>query len=125
MNFLEFVSDHYAAVNVQYYLNGFIFNKIPLLKRLKWREVVSFKGLWGGLRNENNPNYNNSVYKFSMDENGLPITYTLGSKPYIEGSVGIANIFKLVRVDLIRRFTYLENPNVSEWGIRARVKFDF
>jgi hypothetical protein len=125
MNFLEFVSDHYAAVNVQYYLNGFIFNKVPLLKRLKWREVISFKSLWGGLRNENNPNYNNSVYKFSADENGLPITYTLGSKPYIEGSVGIANIFKLVRVDLIRRFTYLENPNVSEWGIRARVKFDF
>jgi len=125
MNFLEFVSDHYAAVNVQYYLNGFIFNKIPLFKRLKWREVVSFKGLWGGLRDENNPNYNNNVYKFSADENGVPITYALGSKPYIEGSVGITNIFKLVRIDLIRRFTYLENPNVSEWGIRARVKFDF
>lgn len=125
MNFLEFVSDHYAAVNVQYYLNGFIFNKVPLLKRLKWREVVSFKSLWGGLREENNPDFNNSVYKFSQDADGLPITYTLGKTPYIEGSVGIANIFKLVRVDLIKRFTYLDNPNVSEWGIRARLKFDF
>jgi len=92
---------------------------------LKWREVISFKGLWGGLRDENNPNYNHSVYKFSADEDGMPITYTLGRTPYVEGSVGIANIFKLVRVDLIRRFTYLDNPDVSEWGIRARVKFDF
>jgi len=125
MNFLEFVSDHYAAVNVQYYLNGFIFNKIPLFKKLKWREVVSFKGLWGGLRDENNPNYNDAVYQFSRDETGLPITYTLGSTPYVEGSVGIANIFKLVRVDLIKRFNYLDNPDVSEWGVRARVKFDF
>lgn len=125
MNFLEFVSDHYAAINVQYYMNGFLFNKIPLLRRLKWREVVSFKGLWGGLRDENNPNYNNSVYRFSTDENGLPITYALGSTPYVEGSVGITNIFKLVRVDLIRRFNYLDHPNVAKWGVRARVKFDF
>ncbi|QNL49071.1 carboxypeptidase-like regulatory domain-containing protein [Olivibacter sp. SDN3] len=125
MNFLEFVSDHYASVNVQYYMNGFLFNKIPLLRRLKWREVVSFKGLWGGLRDENNPNYNNSVYRFSTDENGAPISYALGSTPYVEGSVGIANIFKLVRVDLIRRFNYLDHPNVAKWGVRARVKFDF
>jgi hypothetical protein len=52
MNFLEFVSDHYASLDVQYYMNGFIFNKIPLLKKLKLREVFSFKGLVGGLRDE-------------------------------------------------------------------------
>lgn len=127
MNFMEFMSDHYAAVDVQYYMNGFLFNKIPLLKKLKLREVFSFKSLWGGLRDENNPNYNtnNNLFLFPLDENGAPISYTLNKSPYIEGSVGIANIFKLFRVDLVKRFSYLDNPGVSEWGIRARFKLDF
>jgi hypothetical protein len=125
MNFLEFVSDHYASLDVQYYMNGFIFNKIPLLKKLKLREVFSFKGLVGGLRDENNPGLNPSLYRFPVDADGKPISYTLSREPYIEGSVGIANIFKLLRVDLVKRFTYLDNPNVSEWGIRARFRLDF
>jgi hypothetical protein len=99
MNFLEFVSDHYASLDVQYYMNGFIFNKIPLLKKLKLREVFSFKGLVGGLRDENNPGLNPSLYRFPVDADGKPISYTLSREPYIEGSVGIANIFKLLRVD--------------------------
>ena len=125
MNFLEFVSDHYASLDVQYYMNGFIFNKIPLLKKLKLREVFSFKGLMGGLRDENNPTNNPGLFRFPVDENGKPISYTLSREPYIEGSVGVANIFKLLRVDLVKRFTYLDNPNVSEWGIRARFRLDF
>lgn len=125
MNFLEFVSDHYASLSVEYYLNGFLFNKIPLLKRLKLREVVSFRGLYGGVRNENNPAYNPSLYKFLSNTDGTPATYTLNREPYMEGSVGIANIFKLLRVDLVKRFNYLDNPGVAEWGIRARVKLDF
>lgn len=125
MNFLEFVSDHYAAINVQYYLNGFLFNKIPLFKKLKWREVLSYKMVYGGLRDENNPNYSTSTMLFPVDENGVPITYTLNNKPYAEASVGIANIFKLLRVDLVKRLNYLDNPNVAEWGIRARFRLDF
>lgn len=125
MNFLEFVSDHYASLDVQYYMNGFIFNKIPLLKKLKLREVFSFKGLVGGLRDENNPALNPSLFRFPVDADGKPISYTLSREPYIEGSVGVANIFKLLRVDLVKRFTYLDNPNVSEWGIRARFRLDF
>jgi len=125
MNFLEFVSDHYASMNVEYYFNGFIFNKIPLLKKLKLREVISFRGLVGDVRDENNPQKHPSLYRFPTNEDGSSATYTLGKQPYIEGSVGIANIFKLLRVDLVKRFNYLDHPNVAEWGIRARVKFDF
>jgi len=125
MNFLEFVSDHYASIDVQYYLNGFLFNKIPLLKRLKLREVLSVKALVGGLRNENNPDNHASVFRFPVDSEGRSISYTLGTQPYLEGSVGIANIFKLVRVDLVRRFTYLNNPNTVQWGIRTRFRLDF
>lgn len=125
MNFMEFISDHYAAVNVQYYMNGFLFNKIPLIKKLKLREVFSVKALWGGLRDENNPAYTSAVYQLPIDESGRPISYILNDGPYVEGSVGIANIFKLLRVDLVKRFTYLDNPHVAEWGVRARFKLDF
>ena len=126
MNFMEFVSDHYAGVNVDHYFNGFLFNKVPLLKRLKLREVITGKVLYGGVRNENNPALNASTFPFPVDaKTGLPNTYTLGSEPYVEVSAGIANIFKLVRVDVVKRLTYLNNPEVSQWGIRTRVKFDF
>jgi hypothetical protein len=56
---------------------------------------------------------------------GHPTTFTLEAKPYLEGSVGICNLLKLFRVDIVKRFTYLENPSVSPWGLRARFKFDF
>lgn len=125
MNFLEFVSDHYVSINIDHNFNGFFFNKVPLIKRLKLREVVSFKALYGGLRNENNPNFQSGLYRLPVYENGAQRTYALSNEPYMEGSVGIGNIFKLLRVDLVKRFNYLNNPEVSEWGIRARVKFDF
>lgn len=124
MNFMEFVSDRSAAVNLQYYMNGFVFNKIPLLKQLKWREVFSFKGLWGDLRKENDPAHNPNVLVF-QEQDGKPITYTLNKGPYMEASAGIANIFKLFRVDIIRRLNYLDQPDAPKWGVRARFKLDF
>ncbi|MBK8956109.1 MAG: carboxypeptidase-like regulatory domain-containing protein [Saprospiraceae bacterium] len=125
MNFLEFVSDQYYALNYNHYLGGFLFNKIPLFKKLKWREVFSVKLLYGGVRDENDPNKSDEVYKFPASLDGVPTTYTLEEKPYVEASVGIYNIFKIVRVDYVRRLNYLDNPNVSKSGIRARIKFEF
>ncbi|HLK29082.1 MAG TPA: DUF5686 family protein [Puia sp.] len=122
MNFLEFVSDHYVSLDVDHYFNGFIFNKVPLLKKLKLREVIEGKILYGGIRNENNPAYNQDQLKYP---GGDAPTFPLGSQPYIEAGFGIANIFKLIRVDYIKRFTYLNNPGIPTWGIKARVKFDF
>lgn len=90
------------------------------------REVITRKILYGGVRSENNPDLNSSTFKFPIDkENGLPTAYTLNSGSYIEVSTGIMNIFKLLRVDVIRRLSYLNHPNVTEWGIRTRVKVDF
>lgn len=91
------------------------------------REAVSAKILFGGVRDENNPDLNSSAFKFPADkETGLPTTYTLNSGPYIEVSAGIMNIFKLVRVDVVKRLSYLNHPEVTERGIiRSRVKMDF
>lgn len=125
MNFMEFISDRHAALNLQYYMNGFILNKLPLIKRLQLREVFSFKALYGGLRNENNPTYNNNVYAWQTNSDGDISSFTFGSEPYMEASVGLSNIFKILRVDLVKRLNYLDQPNVSQWGVRARIKFDF
>jgi hypothetical protein len=126
MNFMEFVSDRYVAVNADHYFNGFLFNKVPLLKKLKLREVIAAKVLWGGVRDENNPAINNDLFKFPVDaKTGVPTTYSLGSTPYVEVSAAVANIFKLLRVDVVKRVTYLDHPDISKWGIRTRFKFDF
>ena len=125
MNFLEFVSDKYVSINIDQHFQGFFFNKIPLLKKLQWREVASFKAIKGGVSDANNPAKNPSLFQFPVTATGAPITYALGNEPYMEGSVGIENIFKLLRVDFVRRFSYLDHPQVSPYGIRARVKFEF
>jgi hypothetical protein len=126
MNFMEFVSDKFAAANFDFYFNGFFFNKIPLIKKLKLREVASFKILYGGVRDENDPAKTPDIFKFPTDMTiGKQTTFALNSTPYIEMSVGIANIFRLIRVDLVKRLTYLENPDISKWGIRTKVRFDF
>ncbi|HTS44920.1 MAG TPA: DUF5686 family protein [Puia sp.] len=125
MNFLEFVSDHYVELNFDHHFNGFFFNRIPGIKKLKLREVLGVKFLYGGVRSENDPSQNQAVYKFPTDANGMPITFPLNSGPYIEGSFGITNIFKLFRIDLVKRFSYLSHSGIAEWGVRGGVKFDF
>jgi hypothetical protein len=125
MNFLEFVSDHYVSLSLDHSFNGFFFNKIPLLRRLKWREAVAAKAVWGGIRAENDPARHPSLLRLPTDAVGQPTTFTLEPGPYVEGSVGIANLFKLLRIDLVRRFTYLEHPNVPRWGLRGRFRLDF
>jgi hypothetical protein len=125
MNFLEFTYDHYESIALDQHFNGFFFNKIPLLKKLKWREVISAKALWSGIRDQNNPSLHPDLYKLPTDEDGKPVTFIMTNTPYIEGSVGIENIFKFFRVDLVKRFNYLDDPNIAKIGLRVRADFNF
>jgi hypothetical protein len=124
MNFLEFVSDKYVSLHIDHCFNGFIFNKIPIIKKLKLRELVTFKVLYGGLDKINNPDFQNDLFKFPTDKNGILQTYTLEKIPYFEASVGVSNIMKIFRVDLIKRFTSLNHPNITDIGIRVQFRFD-
>ena len=124
MRYLEFVSDHYASFNYTQSFNGFFLNKIPLIDHLKWREFLSFKALYGGLRNQNNPQYSGGLYKFPVAESGQSGTYGLGNVPYMEAGFGIGNIFKVLRLDAIRRFNYLDHPNVKQYGIKISLGID-
>jgi hypothetical protein len=124
MNFMEFSYDHYASLMIDHYFNGFIFNKIPLFRKLKWREAIDAKILFGGLRDINNPNKNNAQMLFPTT-NGAASTFAMDpAKPYIEAGFGVANIFKLFRIEFIKRFTYLNNPEIAKFGIRIRTKPD-
>jgi hypothetical protein len=125
MNFMEFVSDKYASFNIYHNFGGIMFNRVPLLKKLKWREVFTFKALWGGLDAQNMPTVDNNLLRFPLDANGQKLTYTLEKEPYMEASVGISNIFRFIRVDYVRRLNYLNHPGVTDWGIRTRVKVEF
>ncbi len=124
MRYLEFVSDHFASFNYTQSFNGFFFNKIPLIEHLKWREFLSFKALYGGLRNENNPQLSAGLYQFPVAESGRSGTYGLGNVPYLEAGVGIGNIFKILRIDGIRRFNYLDHPNTKQYGIKVSFSVD-
>ncbi len=126
MNFLEFVSDRNVSLTVDYHLYGFLFNKVPLLKYLKWREVVGFKLLHGGLSRQNDPAYTTAgLLRFPADSLGRMLTYPLNDVPYMELNFGVENVFNLFRVDLVRRLNYLQHPNVSKWGIRVGLQADF
>lgn len=131
MNYLEFVSDQYAYFIFTHYFDGLILNQVPLFKRLKWRSLVSARFLYGSVRNENNPDKSSNLVKFPTDIYGNTTTFTLDEKVYIEAAIGIENIFNLLRVDLVKRITYLDNPNIPSFnglkgiGIRFRLRFNF
>ena len=125
MNFMEFMSDRYASLNLQHSFNGFFLNKVPLIKKLQWREVISVKVLTGSIGAGNDPVKNPQLYRFPFDEQQNPRSFAIGKVPYIEGSVGVSNVFKFLRVDFVKRFTHLNNPGVSPWGIRAKINVDF
>ncbi|HTI89050.1 MAG TPA: DUF5686 family protein [Puia sp.] len=124
MNFLEFVSDHYAGVDVEHHFNGFILNKVPFLKRLKLREMLTAKVLYGGLRTENDPAKDPQLVKFPLLD-GQMSTFGLGNQPYVEAGFAIGNIFKFLRVDAIERFSYPDHPMVPRYGVRFQLKFDY
>lgn len=125
MNYLEFVSDHYAGINFTYSFNGFLLNRIPLIQHLGWREFLSAKILYGGLRAENNPALSGGLYRLPPATNGAYGTYALGNTPYIEAGAGIGSIFKFLRVDVIRRFNYLNHPGASEYGVKFSFQPEF
>ncbi len=121
MNFLEFVADHYVGLNLTHAFGGFLLNKVPLIKKLKLREFVSAKVIYGGLRDENNPTLHPELLRFPRTLAGNPLTFPLGKTPYAELGVGVGNIFKILRLDLIKRFGYLDHGGVSSLGLRFTI----
>lgn len=133
MNFIEFVSDQYASFVMDHFWYGYFLNRVPLLRRLELREVMSFKIIWGTLADKNNPTLpgNEDLIQFPTDATGNPATFAFDDRPYMEVSLGFANIFKFLRVDVVQRLNYLEHPDVPNlfgqkgMGIRVRTMVEF
>jgi hypothetical protein len=119
MNFFEFVSDEWVSVWASYHANGLFLNKIPIMRRLKWREVASAKAVVGGYDLKND-----EILSRDFNGDNKPDIYTL-DKPFVEAALGVENIFKVLRIDFIWRLTYLDNPDIVKYGIRAKLQFDF
>ena len=121
MNAFEFANDQYLSWDLTYWANGAIFNRIPLLKYLKLREVFSFRGLYGKLSDQNNPEYNDMLFRFPENTNCKPME----KRPYMELGVGLDNIFTILRLDYVWRLTYRETPGVDKNGLRIQLHFTF
>ncbi len=121
LNPMEFPMDYYGSLDLGYHANGLIFNHIPGIKRLKLREVVTFKGFMGGLTDKNNPAKNPELMSFPAGT----ATGRLTAKPYMEMSVGIENILTFLRVDYVWRLSYRNLPDVSRGGVRLSANFTF
>ena len=134
---MEFLHDRAFSTMWRWDLNGKIFNRIPLLKKLKWRESVALNAMWGYLSSKNNPylpeNQNDDfLYRFPgkwVTTDGITQyvsnTGPMNSwKPYIEASVGIHNIFKFLSFEYTHRFTYV-GPDTKRWGFRFYFEASF
>lgn len=125
MNNLEFVSDHFAKLSVDHRFQGLFINKIPWLRKTKIRETIGAKVYFGRLRQENNPLHNPELFYFPVNEDGQQATYAFRRTPYVEARIGLENIFNFLRIEYIKRLSYLDLPDVREDGLRFSVRLGF
>ncbi len=125
VNNMEFLNDKYVSFMFMWDANGKIFNRIPLLKHLQWRELIGFNILYGGLSDRNNP----TLARNEGNTKLMPLphgSYIMDPKnPYMEFRVGIHNIFKVLSVEYVRRLTYLDLPTASKHSVRFGFEFSF
>lgn len=121
VNPMEFVNDTDVSLHLTYWLNGALFNYIPGLKKLKLREVIGFRTMWGHLSSANDPARHPDLLRFPSDVTVTP----MGRKPYMEMFVGLDNIFRILRIDYVHRLNYRSNPGIDKWGIRIGLHINF
>lgn len=114
MNYYEFGSDEYASATIAHHFDGFFLNKIPLMKKLKWREVVGGKAVIGSV------NYKNRQQLIFP-----PTLHALDHGPFMEVTAGIENIFKIFRIDGVWRLSYLDHPKALPFSIKGSLQFTF
>ena len=122
MNNMEFLTDRQLFVSVSWDMNGKLLNRLPLLKKLKWREYFSVKAMWGDLTSKNNPLLHpDDPMLFQLPEGSRVI----GKTPYWEVEAGVHNIFNVLGVTYVRRMSYRNYDNIDRWGIRLLFNLTF
>lgn len=125
INNMEFLNDRYASLTMSWDMKGKLFNRIPLLNKLKWREFLGVNCLWGTLTDKNNPLLAKNAGDAGLMYFPEGVSVMDKNKPYIEVVAGIHNIFKLLHIEYVRRLTYLELPTAHKHGIRFMLRMTF
>lgn len=120
----EFLNDRQVFWALSWDMNGKLLNRIPLIKKLKWREWLAIKGVYGHLTDKNNPflekNKNDdTIFLFPKGSD------VMGNTPYWECVVGVHNIFKFFAVEYVRRLTYINRPGIHKGGVRFNFMMSF
>ncbi len=124
MNRYEFASDTYAQLVLEHHWDGFFFNKVPLLRKLKWREVMTFKAVSGSISDSNLQA--NQLNFFNPNETTIYNGFRAPNRqPYMEAGIGIENIFKVIRLDALWRLSYLDNPQATRFTMVGGLYFFF
>lgn len=125
VNNMEFLNDRYASIDVWWNMNGKILNRIPIIKKLKWREYIGVKCLWGNLTSKNNPflEKNKNSRELMVFPEGSNVMDC--HRPYTEIVAGISNIFKILSVQYVRRLNYNSLPTANKQGVRIQLMFKF
>lgn len=113
LNFYEFVADEYATFQWEHNFHGKIFARVPLLRKLNWREIIGIKGVYGTVSDENK----------AINASGL--VYNAPTDGYWEYSAGIGNIFKVFRLDFSWRGSYLNMPDAQKFAVKGAFGFYF
>ncbi|MDE5560611.1 MAG: carboxypeptidase-like regulatory domain-containing protein, partial [Bacteroidaceae bacterium] len=148
---LEFLNDRTFMMMYRWDLNGKLLNRIPLIKKLKWRETLGFNMMWGYLTDKNNPNRFNDAVRYpdiesKMADPGYDFLYNMPGewianadgtksyvtlmqpmnswKPYLEINVGIHNVLKFFSIDYYHRLTY-NRADTQTWGLRFEFEASF
>lgn len=131
MDPLEFVYDQYAQWNIEWRMQGLILGNLPLIKRLKWREIICFKGVYGDISDANMRNITIGKSPYDKPEQDPHDVVTenkfnrFDDIPYMEVGFGIDNIFKVLRVEYTRRLTHNDHPGISKNGVKVAVSINF
>lgn len=130
LNEMEFLTDRYAMLDFAWDMNGRIFNRVPLLRHLKWREYIGFKCFYGTLTEKNKPTFTSIEDPMNPGTTFLQSSWpegvrTLDNRPYMEASLGIHNILKFFHVEYVRRLNYTEFKDVSKHGVRMKFEMTF
>ncbi|MBA22178.1 MAG: hypothetical protein CMP52_02390 [Flavobacteriales bacterium] len=122
LNYYDMVADTYLMGHFEHHFNGFVSNKIPLVKKLKLRTLATFRFAYGSTTSENIA-ANRSNINYNSPDNDIYYEYGVGFE-----NIGYGNI-RFFRVDFIWRSplsdSFKYNPYSSElpdFGIRIGAK---
>lgn len=124
MKNMEFMSDRYLFGSVAWDLSGKLLNRIPLVKRLKWREYFAVKGMWSTVTSKNDPTLQSNQSDRILFQFPEGVGVMNKKVPYWEVVVGVHNIFKFFGVDYVRRMNY-HGPGIHKNGVRFGFMMSF